>query len=418
MRTKAMVSDIKPYTQGSKRFRQKRQIIRILYEHGETTIPEFSKLVGISIPTTTLLLNELIELGAVKVKGIGETRRGRKPTLFELVDSYLYVVSCEMNRFESKMAIFNCHNELVSDIITVDTYYDDPGLIEKLVGSFNMLVARTGIPEEKISAFGLCMPGLVDTHEGINHTIQNPHLKAVKKLLKSKLQKFIYVDNDARMQAFGEYRFGKAMNHRNALVINWDWGIGLGLILNGEIYSGAQGFAGELSHIMAQEDGKLCICGKRGCFETVTSTGALLEYARESIASNSVSQLTKRFSRNPEELKPGDIINAARTGDELSISLLSKVGLAMGKGLSTLIQLLNPEIIVFQGTIAKANQFVMTPVQQSLNKYCLEALCSNLIIEVSDLDEKAGLLGTTATVFRAVLNEPVISQSAQKSKST
>jgi N-acetylglucosamine repressor len=406
MRSRVSVKDMKPHTKGSKRFRQKRQIIRLLYERGETTIPEFSKLIGISIPTTTLLLNELIESGAVMVKGIGVTSRGRKPAVFILNAEYQYVVSCEMNRYQSKMAIYNCHNEMISPILLVDTFYDDPAMLEKLVTAYKKIVAESGIPEEKIGGIGVCMPGLVNAREGVNYTIHDEHLRDVRKMLNARLQKFVYVDNDARMQAYGEFMFGKARHHNHVLVINWDWGIGLGLIFNGQIYSGATGFAGELSHIKMQEDGNLCICGKRGCFETVASAGALLSLARENIRNNTVSRLTGKFNNNLDDLNINDIITAAKSGDEMSISILNKVGQMMGRGLAILIQLLNPGIIVFQGSVSKANQFVLTPVQQSLNKYCIETLCSDFQIEVSELDEQAGLLGTTATLFQAMLHEP------------
>jgi N-acetylglucosamine repressor len=407
MKNKVAIADLKPHTNGSKRFRQKRQIIKLLYDRGETTIPEFSKLIGISIPTTTALINELIENGAISTKGIAVTKRGRKPAIFELVDSYQYVVCCEMNRFQSKMALFNCHNAMVSDIKIVDTYYDDPMMIEKLIEGIGSLISESKIANEKVAGFGLAMPGLVNAKEGYNQTIQSDRLKGVRKLLQLKLQKFVYVDNDARMQAYGEYMFGKARHHSNALVINWDWGLGLGLIFNGQLYSGSTGFAGELSHIKMQEEGNLCICGKRGCFETIASAGTLLNLSKESIANNVISQLTAKFRDHSGALTPADVIAAARSGDEFSISVLNKIGLAMGKGLAILIQLLNPEIIVFQGSISKANQFVLNPVQQSLNKYCIETLYAGVTIEISDLEEQAGLLGTAAMLFQTMLNEPI-----------
>jgi N-acetylglucosamine repressor len=123
------------------------------------------------------------------------------------------------------------------------------------------------------------MPGLVDSVSGINYTIKNPQMQNIRERLEAEFGIMVYIDNDARMQAYGEYIFGKAKNRRNAIVVNWSWGVGMGMILNGELYRGTTGFAGELSHIQLAEEGDLCICGKRGCLETVASANTLLKLA-------------------------------------------------------------------------------------------------------------------------------------------
>ena len=107
------------------------------------------------------------------------------------------------------------------------------------------------------------MPGLVDEVRGINYTIKNLKYNNVKERLENRFDKFVYVNNDARMQAYGEYIFGKAKGHSNAVIINWDLGIGMGMILNKKLYNGSTGFAGELSHTKFVDEGELCICGKQ-----------------------------------------------------------------------------------------------------------------------------------------------------------
>jgi N-acetylglucosamine repressor len=240
---------------------------------------------------------------------------------------------------------------------------------------------------------------------GINYTIKDTSHQNVVKNLKKKFGKDIFIENDARMQALGEFIFGKAKLTRNALVLNWSWGLGLGMIMNGQLYGGSTGFAGEFSHIKLQEDGTLCICGKRGCLETVASAIKVIELAKDGIDNNTISQLTTQFKDNLKTLKPEHVVNAARSGDEFSISILNKVGSSLGKGLSILIQLLNPEIIVIGGPLSKANQFVLTPIQQALNRDCLEKISSNVRIEISDIDEKSGLLGLSALLFQKVLGD-------------
>ena len=249
------------------------------------------------------------------------------------------------------------------------------------------------------------MPGLIDEANGINFTIKNKSHRNIRERLEKKFEKLVYVNNDARMQAYGEYIFGAARGHKNAIVVTWSWGVGLGVIIDGKLYNGSTGFAGELSHIQLVEDGNLCICGKRGCLETVTSAYVLVREAIKGINENRVSQLTEQFKGKTNELKPEDVILAARAGDEFSIHLLHQVGLALGKGLSITLQLLNPDIIVLGGPVSMANQFVLTSIQQSLNKYCLEQIYANTRIVISEIWEQSGLLGVTAMMYQKIFSD-------------
>jgi predicted NBD/HSP70 family sugar kinase len=226
----------------------------------------------------------------------------------------------------------------------------------------------------------------------------------IRQRLQSTFNKEVFIDNDARMQAYGEYMFGEARGNDNAIVINWNWGLGLGMILNGECYSGSTGFAGEFSHIRLDEEGELCICGKRGCLETLASATALITMAKEGIAAGKVSQLTEKFKDDIDNMMPKNIIKAAKKGDEFAISILNKVGMAMGKGLSLIIQLLNPKVIVLSGQLSKANQYVLTPIQQSLNKHCLENISRNIEIKLSKHGEDSGLLGITAMLYHRLFS--------------
>ncbi len=388
-----------------KKYRLKKNILRILYKETSCSAPELSKLLGISMPTTLVLVNDLIGEGLVVSLGTGNSTGGRKPSMYGLSDESAFVIACDMGRYTAKMALFNCRNERITPLTFIDTHIDDPQLVDKLHEAAGKMIRDFHIPFEKIIGLGVDMPGLVDARQGINYTIKEKPDQPIRDLLQERFGMKVYVDNDARMQAFGEYTFGKARGSRNAVIINWSWGLGLGFILNDRLYGGTTGFAGEFSHIQMQEDGDLCICGKRGCLETVASSNAILKLAREGISEGKISQLTRQFAGNPSGLTPEHVIAAARLGDEFSISVLSKTGIMFGKGLSYLIQLLNPEIIVLGGPVAKANQFVLTPIQQALNRYCLEQILQNTTIVTSDIDEQSGLLGTAAMLFQQVFSD-------------
>ena len=390
---------------GLKKHRQKKKILNLLYEHDSLSGPELSKRIGVSLPTALSLLNELNELKFVEVRGAGESCGGRKPTMFGLSKNSIFVIACEIERYQGKINIYNSHNQSVTPIMYFETSIDDDDLVEKIYTHARKIIIANNIDEDRILGVGVTMPGLIDEEKGINHTIKNPECRNVKKRLGEKFDNLVYVNNDARMQAYGEYIFGEARGHNNAIIVTWSWGVGLGIIVNGNLYNGSTGFAGELSHIQVVENGDLCICGKRGCLETVTSAYVLLNEAIKGIEKNRVSQLTETFSGRVNDLRPDDIINAARSGDEFSIQLLHKLGLSLGKGLSVTIQLLNPDVIVLGGPVSAANQFVLTPIQQSLNQYCLEQIYTNTKIVISDIWEQSGLLGVTAMLYQMIFSE-------------
>jgi glucokinase-like ROK family protein len=388
-----------------KKYRQKKKILQLLYSHHTLSGPVIGKRIGVSLPTALSLLNELIEADFVEIRGAGKSSGGRKPTLFGLSDDSLFVVTCELGRYTGKVTIYNPHNKQIAPVKTFETSIDDELLTEKICEHTRELIAQSNISKDRIYGVGISMPGLIDEETGINYTIKNKAFRNVKERLEKEFGKLVYVNNDARMQAYGEYIFGAAKGHPNALVVNWSWGVGLGIIMDGRLYSGANGFAGELSHIQLIENGNLCICGKRGCLETVTSAYVLLREAVKGIEEKKVSQLTQKFSGRTNELNPEDVINAAKAGDEFSIQLLHQLGLSLGKGLSVTIQLINPDIIVLGGPISAANQFVLNPIQQSLNKYCLEQIVANTQIVISDIWEHSGLLGTAAMLFKKLFSD-------------
>lgn len=387
------------------KMKQKKKILNLLHTHGYISAPELSKLLKISLPTCIVLLNDLIAQGYVKNIGIGESSGGRKPNLYGLPDDAFYVISCDFSRYYASMTICDCNNKFVTPIIKIDTHMDDPELVEKLHQAASKLMQEHHIPDEKVFGLGVDMPGLIDSKAGINFTIKDKRSQHVSRDLARRFNKLVYIDNDARMHAHGEFHFGAAKEYKDAIIIHWSWGLGLGIFVNGQLYSGNNGFAGEFSHIPMIENGDLCICGKRGCLETIASSNTIMKRVKQGFENNEISSLINHFKSHPEKVTPEDVINFARQGDEFCISILNEIGKAMGRGLSYIIQLLNPQVIVLSGPLSKARQYVLSPIQQSLNRLCLEKISGNTTIIVSDMGDQSALLGTAEMVFQKVFTE-------------
>jgi N-acetylglucosamine repressor len=387
------------------KIRQKKKIISLLRSCGNLTAPELSKWLKVSLPTCIVLLNDMVSQGSVRNLGVGESSGGRKPNIYGLPEDGYYVLSCDIARFSAKLAILNCYNKFVSPIIEIDTHIDDPLLVEKLYQASQELMSEQNIPQEKVYGLGVDMPGLIDSKSGNNFTIKDKRHQNIRKELQDRFNMLIYVDNDARMHAFGEFHFGAARQFKDVVVLHWSWGLGLGIFVNGQLYSGSNGFAGEFSHIPMVENGDLCICGKRGCLETVASSNTIMKRVKDGFSCGEVSWLLERFKDNPDKVTPEDVIHSARQGDEFCISILSEIGKSLGKGLAYIIQLLNPEAIVLSGPLSNAKQYVLSPIQQSLNRLCLEKISNQTKIIISDMGDQTALLGISEMVFQMVFSE-------------
>ena len=394
---------------------QKKKILSFLRLNGYTSAPELCIYFKISLPTCIAWLNDLILSGNVVNIGTGQSSGGRKPNLYGLPENGYYAIVCDIGRYCSSITIMDCFSKFVTPIIQISTNADDSLLVDKLFEETNKLLNHYHIPDERIYGLGVYMPGLINSEEGINYSIKDITRRNIGRDLKRRYNnKMIYIDNDARMHAFGELYFGSAKAYRNAIVIHWSWGIAFGIIVNGQLCKGKNGFAGEFSHIPIVENGELCMCGKRGCLETIGSSTYIMKRVKQGFADHAVTSLINQFENHPEMVTPEDVIHLARHGDEFCISILNEVGSAMGKGLSYIIQLLNPEAIIFSGPISKAKQYVLSPIQQSINRFCIERISGSTKLVVSEMGDRSAFLGTCEMIFQKVFNEidlPVINHS-------
>ncbi len=182
------------------------------------------------------------------------------------------------------------------------------------------------------------------------------------------------------------------------MVINAGWGVGLGMILNGELFRGNNGFAGEFSHLSLFNNNKMCFCGKTGCLETEASLLIVVEKAREGLQNGRMSKLKNL----PEEQGTGAIdmvIKAADEGDQFAIELLSDAGYKIGRGAAILIHLLNPETVILSGRGSLAGKIWFAPLLQAINENCIPRLAVNTSVEISTLGYNAELIGAAALVM-------------------
>ncbi len=385
----------------------RKRIIRSLYYNGTLSNLEIGRQLFMTPPSVNLLLKGLIDEGIVGITGHGSSKGGRKPRMYGLVKDFAYVVAVDMDQYYTRLAIFNLHNENITPPKVIPLKLDnEKQTFDTLITEIQELIRSSKIERSKFLGVGLSMPGLVNTDLGVNYTFLNfGSSRSLQLLIEEKLHIPVYIENDASVLALGESKFGLAKGVSNALVIKMNWGVGLGLILNGSLYRGSAGMAGEFSHIPTVDNGIICSCGKQGCLETETSAIVLAKLAKEGIREGKLSTLKNMVNEDLEKIDSSMVVKAASMGDQYSVQILSLVGFNLGKGIAILIHLFNPELIVLGGSMAKANQYLMVPIQQALNKYCIPRIHDVTHIGVSRLDDRGGLIGAVVLVMENVFDE-------------
>jgi predicted NBD/HSP70 family sugar kinase len=383
----------------SKQDSYKRNIIKHLYFSGQLSCAELSQLTDKSLPLTTKILNELIEEGSVQELGYALSTGGRRPQTYSLKSDLMYVVAVAMDQLITRMAIVDMRNNLKGQVEKVELKLsDNPNAVKELRKNIIKFIEESKIPKNKIAGIGIGMPGFVDVIKGINHSFLKIDEGSIVSYIESEVGLPVLIDNDSSLIALAELRLGEARNRQNVMVININWGVGLGMILNGELFRGYNGFAGEFSHIPLFTNNKMCSCGKSGCLETETSLLVVAEKAVEGLKKGKVSRLKNIVLENIEETAAA-IMDAADKGDKFAIELFSEAGYNIGRGVAILIHLLNPELIVLSGRGAGVGKLWLAPIQQAINEHCIPKIAENTEIKISSLGFQAELIGAAALVM-------------------
>ncbi|SDD31995.1 Sugar kinase of the NBD/HSP70 family, may contain an N-terminal HTH domain [Algoriphagus faecimaris] len=392
-----------------KSYINKIKIIKNLYLKGANTASEICNEVGISLPTVNSLLNDLMSSGEVIKQGRAESQGGRKPDLYRLAEDAFYVLSVDLSKFNMNLAIYSCnHSQATPKKGYKITLNNEKETFDRICDLIEHYLKDSGIPGEKIIAMGISMPGLVDSVGGVNYTYFRFGKKTLLENFEARFQKKIFLENDARAMTLAEFKFGSQHNHKNVLGVFVGWGIGLGIIIDGKIYQGASGFAGEFSHSPIFESRDVtCACGKKGCLEAVASGTAIVKMAESAILLDTDSILARMVRDHQGELEPGIVVEAALAGDQRAITILSEAGLDLGRGISILIQLLNPELIIIGGSVAEANQYLITPIQQALNIYSMAKSREKSTLALYKLGEDVGLMGGMAVVNEQLFDDVI-----------
>jgi glucokinase-like ROK family protein len=371
----------------------KREIICCYINNGECTLADLGREMGVSVPTVTKLVTELMDDGFVLELGKQETSGGRRPSIYGLNANSGYFVGVDMRQFHINIGVINFKGELV------DSQMNIPFQMGRTHESFDNLcniisdfLEKTTVPRDLILSIGINISGRVNTESGHSYSFFYFDERPLTEVFKERFGINVTIDNDSRSMAYGEYMKGCVSGEKNVLFVNVSWGLGTGIIINGQLYYGKSGFSGEFGHMTAFDNEIICHCGKKGCLETEASGSYIHRKFLEKIAEGYSSSLTKKIEKN-KSIVLEDIIHAALNEDILAIELIEDVGNTLGKHIAGLINLLNPELVVVGGTVADAGDYLMLPLKSAVKKYSLNLVSKDTAIKLSKLGDKVGLVG-------------------------
>lgn len=378
----------------------KKNIINHLYFAKALSCAELSERTGKSLPLTTKILNELIKEHYITETGFAPSSGGRRPLTYSLRPDVLFVVAVSMDQFVTRIAIMDMNNNYVSPVEKFDLpLSNNKAALDILTQRIANHITASGVAKASIAGIGIGMPGFIEPGKGINYSFLDAPGGSIPAYIAEKTGINVFIDNDSSLIALAELKFGSARQRANAMVINIGWGVGLGMILEGKLFRGYNGFAGEFSHIPIFLNNKLCSCGKKGCLETESSLSVIVEKARQGLASGQISILQSKLSNTDTELAFEEIMLAAKNGDQFAVQLFSEAGYNIGRGVAILIHIINPEIIILSGKGSLAGKIWKAPIQQAINELCIPRLAASTDVEVSAIGHEAGLIGSAALVM-------------------
>ncbi|MEV1010195.1 ROK family transcriptional regulator [Streptomyces sp. NPDC049881] len=363
------------------------RVVRAVRAAGSLTQADIARTTGLSAATVSNIVRELKELGTVDVRTTSAS--GRRARSVSLSTDAGIVVGVDFGHSHLRVAVGNLAHQVLAEEaepFDVDASADEGfDRAEKLVGR---LLTMAGVDRRKIIGIGLGVPGPIDLETGaLGSTAILPGWRGIspREELEARTGVPVHVDNDANLGALGELVWGSGRGSRDLAYIKVASGVGAGLVINGQIYRGPGGTAGEIGHITLDESGPVCRCGNRGCLETFTAARHVLPLLHAS---------------HGTDLTMHRVVQLAREGDPGCRRVVSDIGRHIGAGIAQLCNLLNPSRVVLGGDLAEAGEIALGPIRDAVGRYAIPSAGAGLALVPGALGGRAEVLGALALVLR------------------
>ncbi|MDM8338212.1 ROK family transcriptional regulator [Mediterranea massiliensis] len=379
---------------GSKNALLKKRIITHYIYSGNSTLTDLSKELDLSVPTVTKFVSEMCEEGYINEYGKLETTGGRHPILYGLNPESGYFIGVDIKKFAVNIGLINFKGDMVD--LKMDIPYkleNTPEALEELCKIISNFIKKTKIKTDKILNININISGRVNPELGYSFSHFNFSERPLAEILTEKIGYQISIDNDTRAMTYGEFLRGCVKGEKDIIFVNISWGLGIGIIIDGKVYTGKSGFSGEFGHVNVFDNEILCHCGKKGCLETEASGSALHRILLERIKNGASSILSNRINTCETPLTLDEIIAAVNKEDLLCIEIVEEIGQKLGKHIAGLINIFNPELVIIGGTLSQTEDYITQPIKSAIRKYSLNLVNKDSVITTSKLKGEAGVIG-------------------------
>ncbi len=252
------------------------------------------------------------------------------------------------------------------------------------------------IPKSQTLCIGLGIPGLLDIETGISHFSPNfPNWEnvPVSDWLHQKTNLPVFIDNDVRVNLYGEWYYGAGKGKNNIVLLTLGTGLGSGIVMDGHVLYGATASAGEIGHMNMYRTGRPCKCGSSGCLGRYVSARGMLRTLQEKLHDGAPSIIREWTGSDPEKATAKMVSDAYDAGDQTAIEVMTQTGELLGYGLANVINLFNPEVIIIGGGMSAAGERLLRPARQIVKCHALEISRQSCEIVTAQLGDAAGMLG-------------------------
>ena len=386
-------------------------VLGVVARHGPITQRETSKICGLSFTSVVSIITHLEKNGIVKKSKVVSSLAGRPAAMYQFDPSYRYIVGCEMQHDKVRFILADLNGQITTQrIFPFDKSIGKEAVLNLLVRAIEDLVVDCKGGLNRILGIGIGIGGLIHTEDGsvefLSH-LSNWGTIELKKVLHEKFHVKTSIENNSASAALGELRFGIGYGKKNFLFINVKSGIGMGIVLNGELYRGTTGTAGEFGHVTVDDHGPVCTCGNVGCLETFASVSALVDNAKRSVVQGIISAINDLTDGDPNKITFDVILEAARQEDKLAYKLFIDAARYLGEGMVSLVNLLNPELIVIGGEFARAEAYISGAITDVMKRQALGIPRRAVQVIFSKLGENASALGATVVLIDEFFTNPL-----------
>lgn len=386
----------------------KQRVLKLIRDNLSISRAEISKLSGLSAPTVSRIIESLIKEGLVEEIGPGTSNGGRRPKLLKFCPDNNFIIGIDLGTTNIYGVVANLEAEIISEE-KVPTRVEEGfySVMDRTFGVIQRLERRLGKKQNRLCGIGLAVAGLINSERNIVAFSPNFrwHDVDIMGYLGQKTEIPMFFDNVTRVMALGELCYGVGRKYKNFICVNVGYGIGAGIVINGQPLYGVNGMAGEFGHITLEKDSRIqCYCGNFGCLEALSSGNGIARAARMELEKGAKSILFDMCEGNLNNLTAEMVAEAAKKGDAVAWNVFHRTAEYLGIGISALINLFNPEAIVIGGGVTQAGDILFDTVRSTVKARALNKISRDVEILPATFGPKAAVMGAVSLILQKVLN--------------